>query len=152
VSLAKAYRGIFRNRLQLYPGVLDVLNDLRPRYKLAAISDAQSAWCLPEMRAVGIDGYFDPIIVSGDFSYRKPDARLFEAALKALGVGPENVLFVGNNMYRDVYAGKQAARIPVMKPNSDQPQASESKQGTEDDQKSLLLPEIRNWKWEPTHE
>jgi putative hydrolase of the HAD superfamily len=107
VFLAEAYRGISLNRLQLYPGVLDVLNDLRPRYKLAAISDAQSAWCLPEMRAVGIDGYFDPIIVSGDFGYRKPDIRLFTAALTGLRVAPENVLFVGNDMFRDVYAAKQ---------------------------------------------
>lgn len=107
VFLAEAYRGISRNRLQLYPGVLDVLNYLRPRYKLAAISDAQSAWCLPEMRAVGIDGYFDAIIVSGDFGYRKPDLRLFTAALTALRVAPENVLFVGNDMFRDVYAAKQ---------------------------------------------
>ena len=107
VFLAEAYRGISLNRLQLYPGVLDVLNDLRPRYKLAAISDAQSAWCLPEMRAVGIDGYFDPIIVSGDFGYRKPDIRLFTAALTRLRVAPENVLFVGNDMFRDVYAAQQ---------------------------------------------
>ena len=105
--LAETYRGISRNRLQLYPGVLDLLNDLRSRYKLAAISDAQSAWCLPEMRAVGIDGYFDPIIVSGDFGYRKPDPRLFTAALKALEMAPEHLLFVGNDMYRDVYGAKQ---------------------------------------------
>ena len=86
---------------------MDVLNDLRPRYRLAAISDAQSAWCLPEMRAVGLDGYFDPIIVSGDFGYRKPDPRLFTAALTALRVAPENALFVGNDMFRDVYAAKR---------------------------------------------
>ena len=107
VFLAEAYRGISRNRLQLYPDVLDVLNDLHPRYNLAAISDAQSAWCLPELRGVGIDEYFDPIIVSGDFGYRKPDPRLFMAALTALRVVPENVLFVGNDMFRDVYAAKQ---------------------------------------------
>jgi putative hydrolase of the HAD superfamily len=107
IFLAEAYRGISLNRLQLYPGVLDVLNELRPRYKLAAISDAQSAWCLPEMRAVGIDGYFDPIIVSGDFGYRKPDPRLLTAALTGLRVAPENVLFVGNDMFRDVFAAKQ---------------------------------------------
>jgi putative hydrolase of the HAD superfamily len=107
VFLAEAYRGLSRNRLQLYPGVLDVLNDLRPRFKLAAISDAQSAWCMPEMRAMGIDGYFDPVIVSGDFGYRKPDSRLFTAALTALGVATENVLFVGNDMFRDMYAAKQ---------------------------------------------
>ena len=107
VLLAEAYRGISRNRLQLYPGVLDVMNELRLRYKLAAISDAQSAWCLPEMRAVGIDWYFDHVIVSGDFGYRKPDARLFTAALAALQMTPENVLFVGNDMFRDIYPANQ---------------------------------------------
>jgi putative hydrolase of the HAD superfamily len=111
--LAEAYRALSRNRLQLYPGVLDVLNDLRDRYRLAAISDAQSAWCLPEMRAVGIEGYFDPIIVSGDFGYRKPDPRLFTAALTALRVSPENVLFVGNDMFRDVYGAAQCGMKTV---------------------------------------
>jgi putative hydrolase of the HAD superfamily len=104
--LAEAFRGLSRNRLQLYPGVLDVLSDLRPRFKLAAISDAQSAWCLPELRAVGIDGFFDPIIVSGDYGYRKPDPRLFRAALDGLRLEAGNVLFVGNDMFRDVYGAQ----------------------------------------------
>jgi putative hydrolase of the HAD superfamily len=59
------------------------------------------------MRAVGIEGYFNPIIVSGDFGYRKPDHRLFTAALKALKLTPENVLFVGNDMFRDIYPANQ---------------------------------------------
>jgi putative hydrolase of the HAD superfamily len=107
VFLAEAYRGLSRNRLQLYPGVLDVLQDLRSRFKFAAISDAQTAWCVPEMRAVGIEEYFDPIIVSGDVGYRKPDPRLFMTALTALRVTAEDVLFVGNDMFRDVYAAQQ---------------------------------------------
>jgi putative hydrolase of the HAD superfamily len=105
--LAETYRGISRNRLQLYPGVLEVLSELHSRYKLAAISDAQSAWCRSEMRAVGIEGYFDPIIVSGDYGYRKPDHRLFRAALAVLNLNPENVLFVGNDMFRDIYPANQ---------------------------------------------
>jgi len=107
VFLAETYRGLSRNRLQLYPGVLEILNILRQHYKLAAISDAQSAWCLPELRAVGIDYYFDPIIVSGDFGYRKPDSRLFTTALRTLQVSPDNILFVGNDMFRDVFAAQQ---------------------------------------------
>jgi len=105
--LAEMYRGISRFRLQLYPEVKNVLEELQPRFKLAAVSDAQSAWALPEMRAVGIDAYFDPIIVSGDFGFRKPDKRIFEAALRGLNLPPENVLFVGNDMYRDVYGAQQ---------------------------------------------
>jgi putative hydrolase of the HAD superfamily len=105
--LAEMYRGVSRLRLQLYPEVKSVLDELAQRFKLAALSDAQSAWALPEMRAVGIEGYFQPIIVSGDLGFRKPDKRIFEAALNGLDLPPENVLFVGNDMYRDIYGAKQ---------------------------------------------
>jgi len=140
VFLAEAYRGLSRNRLQLYPGVLDVLNELRLRYKLAAISDAQSAWCLPEMRAVGIDGYFDPIIVSGDYGYRKPDPRLFTAALTGLELAPENVLFVGNDMFRDVYGAKQHGLKTVFFSSN---QGSKEAEGAEPDYIIYRFSEMR---------
>jgi len=111
--LAEMYRGISRYRLQLYPEVKNVLDELARRYKLAALSDAQTAWALPEMRAVGIEGYFKPIIVSGDHGYRKPDSRIFQAALDGVGEPPENVLFVGNDMYRDIYGASRAGMKTV---------------------------------------
>ena len=107
IFLAEMYRGISRFRLQLYPEVKTALDELAQRFKLAALSDAQSAWALPEMRAVGIEAYFQPIIVSGDLGFRKPDKRIFEAALNGLDLPPENILFVGNDMYRDIYGAKQ---------------------------------------------
>ncbi|MBF0508832.1 MAG: HAD family hydrolase [Deltaproteobacteria bacterium] len=111
--LAEMYRGISRCRLQLYPEVKNVLGELSQRYKLAALSDAQSAWALPEMRAMGLAGYFQPIIVSGDYGYRKPDRRIFQAALDGLGALPENVLFVGNDMYHDIYGANRAGMKTV---------------------------------------
>ena len=101
--LAEMYRGISRFRLSLYPEVKAVLDGLRPHYKMAVVSDGQSAWAMPELKAVGLDGYFNPVIVSGDFGYRKPDRRLFHAALTGMGLTPEEVIFVGNDMYRDIY-------------------------------------------------
>lgn len=105
--LSEMYRGISRNRLQLYPEVENILGGLALRFKLAVLSDAQSAWAEPELRAVGIHGLFSPIIVSGDFGFRKPDPRLFQAALDGLGLGPSEALFVGDDMYRDVYGARQ---------------------------------------------
>ncbi len=102
--LAQMYRGISRFRLRLYPQVKEVLEELRPHYKMGVVSDGQSAWAVPELRAMGIDRYFHPIIVSGDFGYRKPDQRLFHAALSKMKLTPKQVIFVGNDMYRDVYA------------------------------------------------
>lgn len=121
--LAEMYRGISRRRLQLYPEVKAVLDELHSRFKLAVLSDAQSAWARPEMRAVGIDSYFDPIVISGDYGFRKPDRRLFEAALAGMGLDAEEVIFVGNDMYRDVFGAGQLrmktvffAHDPVIEP------------------------------------
>jgi len=105
--LAEIYRGMSRHRLQLYPDVKAVLEGLHHRFRLAALSDAQSAWALPEMQAVGIESFFDPIIISSEYGFRKPDRRLFEAALYKLEIEPENVLFVGNDMYRDIFGARQ---------------------------------------------
>lgn len=105
--LAEMYRGISRRRLQLYPEVKAVLDELHPRFKLAVLSDAQSAWARPEMRAVEIESYFDPIIISGDYGFRKPDRRLFEAALAGMGLDAEDAVFVGNDLYRDIFGAGQ---------------------------------------------
>jgi putative hydrolase of the HAD superfamily len=105
--LAHLYRGISRKRLRLYPGVKQVLDELRPAYRLALISDAQPCYALPEMKAVGLDGYFDPVIISARYGFRKPDQRLTTKALAIMSVDPSEVIFVGNDMYRDIYGASR---------------------------------------------
>lgn len=105
--LAELHRGIARKRLRLYPQVRETLDLLRPRYRMAVVSDAQSAYAVPELRAVEILPYFDPVIVSGDYGYRKPDPRLFQKALDALGVQPNQALYVGNDLYHDIHGAQQ---------------------------------------------
>jgi putative hydrolase of the HAD superfamily len=105
--LAELQRGISRKRLCLFPQVLEVLSQLRERYPLAVVSDAQSAYALPELRAVGLHEYFDPIVISGDYGYRKPDARLFQKALDGLQVRPDQAIYIGNDGYRDIFGARQ---------------------------------------------
>ena len=112
--LAEMSRGISRRRLGLYPYVREVLDVLRDRYPLAIITDAQSAYARGELHKVGLLGCFDPIIVSGDHGFRKPDPRLFQFALDGMGVAAENALFVGNDMYRDIYGAQEAGLATVM--------------------------------------
>ena len=47
-------------------------------------------------------------MVSGDYGYRKPDSRLFAGAVKKMALPAEDIVFVGNDMYRDVYGAKNA--------------------------------------------
>jgi putative hydrolase of the HAD superfamily len=105
--LAELQRGISRKRLCLFPQVLEVLSRLKERYLMAVVSDAQSAYALPELRAVGLQAYFAPVVISGDYGYRKPDARLFQKALDGLQVSPGQAIFIGNDGYRDIFGARQ---------------------------------------------
>ncbi|MCC7058655.1 MAG: HAD family hydrolase [Burkholderiaceae bacterium] len=108
--LAQLYRAISRKRLQLYPGVVRTLDALRPLYRLALVSDAQPCFALPEMRAVGLAGYFHPIVISAHHGFRKPDRRLFGKALALMKLAPAEAIYVGNDMFRDVH-GAQSSGI-----------------------------------------
>lgn len=121
--LAELHRSASRFRLQLYPGVADTICQLHTRYALAAVSDGQSAYAIAELNAVKLSGYFDPVIVSGDFGYRKPDQRLFATALNAMKLDPLEVVYVGNDMYRDVHGAQKLGMKTVF---------FKSNQGTQD--------------------
>ena len=112
--LAELKRGISRKRLVAFPQTQEVLVQLKVRYRLAIVSDAQSAYALPELRAVGLADYFAPIIISGDYGYRKPDPRLFQAALTKLQVHPEEAIFVGNDRVRDVLGARQVGMKTIL--------------------------------------
>lgn len=112
--LAEMYRGISRRRLRLYPFVRDVLDVLRARYPLALVTDAQSAYARGELHQVGLLEYFDPIVVSGDHGFRKPDRRLFQLALDGLGTAAGRTLFVGNDMHRDIHGAREAGMPTVL--------------------------------------
>jgi putative hydrolase of the HAD superfamily len=112
--LAEMSRGISRRRLGLYPHVREVLDVLRGHYPLAVVTDAQSAHTRGELHKVGLLDYFDPIVISGDNGYRKPDRRLFQLALDGMGVAAENALYVGNDMHRDIFGAREAGMTTVM--------------------------------------
>jgi putative hydrolase of the HAD superfamily len=111
--LAVLHRTLAHKRLDLYPDVRRVLDALHPRYALGVVTDAQSAYALPELRAVGLADLFGAIVVSGDYGYRKPDPRLFATALAALHVRPDQAIYVGNDMYCDIFGAQQAGMPAV---------------------------------------
>ncbi len=137
--LAETFRAASLFHLKLYAGVEDTIKQLARQYRLAVVSDGQTAYAIPELNAVGLLGYFDPIIISGDFGYRKPDQRLFEKALNLMQLQPANVLFIGNDMYHDVGgAQKLGIRTVFFKSN----QGQQARDGVEPDYIIYNFPEL----------
>ena len=114
LALTELTRGIARRKLHAYKHVVEVLEVLRTRFPLAIVTDGQSAWARAELHKAGLLHYFNPVIVSGDHGFRKPDRRLFQFALDGLGLDGPSALYVGNDMYRDVFGAREVGMATVL--------------------------------------
>jgi HAD superfamily hydrolase (TIGR01509 family) len=65
------------------------------------------------LEAAGLRDYFDVVVDSGLIGIEKPDPRIFQAALQALRVAPEEALYVGD-LYEVDVVGAQAAGIEAV--------------------------------------
>jgi len=65
------------------------------------------------LAASGLRAYFDVVIDSSLVGVEKPDPAIFRAALDALGIGPEEALYVGD-LYEVDVVGARAAGIEAV--------------------------------------
>jgi putative hydrolase of the HAD superfamily len=87
-----------------------LLSALARRYRLGVVSNFYGnlgAVCAE----VGIAPFFGALVDSTAVGAIKPDPRIFQAALHALGVEPERAVFVGDSLPRDM-AGARALGMP----------------------------------------
>lgn len=61
------------------------------------ISNGSSDEVRGRLREHGLEGLFDSIIISAEVGIRKPDERIYTAALEMLGGVPKKTLFVDDN-------------------------------------------------------
>ena len=95
---------------RLYPEVPEVLEQLRPRFQLAVISnfDGRLRFILQHL---GISNYFSHIFISSELGADKPDPEIFRRALKVMHLDANEVLHVGDDPERDWKAAKEAGLL-----------------------------------------
>ena len=93
---------------KLFPGTLETLEKLKSKYKLALLTNGNPDLQWFKIKATGLEPYFDPIIISGEFGIGKPDPRIFKFTLQKLGLKPSEVLMIGNNPIADIEGASQA--------------------------------------------
>jgi HAD superfamily hydrolase (TIGR02253 family) len=103
-----AYRRVQIGFLEPYSGIRQLLIKLKERgIKIGVVSDAprMRAWIrLSEMK---LTDFFDVVITLGDTGRRKPHASPFRRAILELNIKPEHVIFVGDNIDRDILGAKK---------------------------------------------
>jgi putative hydrolase of the HAD superfamily len=106
-ALADEYSALQESRIELFPDALPVLEALRAAgVGLALVTNGNAMLQRRKIDRFGLDRYFTACLVEGELGFGKPDRRVFEAALGALGTGPEETSCVGDNLVWDVGAAQ----------------------------------------------
>ena len=98
---------------RLYADAQALFAALDRRPPLALVTNGASDTQREKLRALGIASRFDAVVISGEAGVAKPDAAVFGLALDQLGVPPEDVWHVGDNLATDV-AGARAAGLTAV--------------------------------------
>lgn len=103
----------YENQLALHPdtipGALTALQELGEVATLAIVSNGSAKVQQARIRDSGIERYMDGIYISEKVGAAKPSAKLFDHALKDLGVNDRSrVLVVGDDLYADIKGGRNA--------------------------------------------
>jgi len=109
-ELTETHMGLLRGQVSSvahHPEVLSGLDAL-PLGVCSNFSHSETA--LRVLEDAGLRWHFDAIVVSDTAGWRKPRPEIFEAALAAVGVRPDEALHVGDNLKADV-AGAAAAGL-----------------------------------------
>jgi len=110
----KAYRQVEFNELNPYPNVLEVLKSLRDSGVLIGIlTDARALKAWFRLTYLGLRDEFAFVLSFTDTQARKPESKVFEAAMGKIqesfpDIKPQEVLMVGDSYNRDILGAKKA--------------------------------------------
>jgi putative hydrolase of the HAD superfamily len=105
-TAAQLFRVLSIRHFELFPDTLPTLQFLHQKCRLGLVTDAQRVFLEPELKITGLQSFFDVIIVSSDYSFHKPDPRMFKMALEKLPVVSGRALYVGDSWARDIIGAK----------------------------------------------
>ena len=107
-TLIETHRAELARAVKFPPHYRALLDDLREHYRMAVVSNFDyTPTALAILGAAGIVDHFELIVVSDTVGWRKPAPLIFRQTLDRMGLGPADVLFVGDRIDIDV-AGARA--------------------------------------------
>lgn len=90
----------------LFPNALEVLDYLKPKYKLHIITNGFQEVQHRKLHGSNIFDYFGHIINSEMAGVKKPDPIIFKLALDRAKVLPQNSLMIGDSLEADILGAK----------------------------------------------
>ena len=96
------------------PHTVDTLDALRARgVKIGLITNGRAVMQNRKIDGLGIRSHLDSVVISGDLGIRKPDPRIFAAALDELSVDSSSAAYVGDNPEPDIRGARRSGMCAV---------------------------------------
>ena len=117
-KLGRVFYQPIRNQISEYDDALEVLGWLHEKkLALAVVSNSifPREYHLEDLQNFGLAPFFRTTLFSSEIGRRKPHPEIFNRALKALSLGPEEVIFVGDRMREDVLGPQKLGIRAVLK-------------------------------------
>lgn len=105
VQFEACFKALFDHYAQpsawrMFPDVLPTLRALRGKVRLGVLSNFD-ARLHPLLTGHGLDGFFDPVVISSESAACKPEAAIFARASAIAGCAPEKCLLAGDDPLND---------------------------------------------------
>ena len=101
-------------RFTPFPDAATALGTLRASGIRAAVVSNWDCSLPGVLAAVGLGGMLDAVVTSAEAGARKPDRRIFEAALAAVQCPSDRALLVGDSLEIDIAGGRAAGIRSVL--------------------------------------
>lgn len=107
--LAREFRLLSRQKLRLFPCVVEILKGLKERGAgVYLVSNAQACFTKDELDELGLTPLFDGILISSDAGVKKPDPAIFDVAFEKFNLNKNECFYVGNDLHDDVLGASGA--------------------------------------------
>jgi putative hydrolase of the HAD superfamily len=113
-AAVEAYFVPFIRSCEPIPGTRDMLTRLEGRYRLGLVSNFTHPPAVEQILArVGLERFFDAIIISGRLGVCKPHPAIFDELTRRLALAPDEIVFVGDELQADIAGARRAGMQTV---------------------------------------
>jgi putative hydrolase of the HAD superfamily len=109
-DLDAAYVAVRRGHQPVDPEAEDVLDELARDHRLALVTNGAPDVQRDKLAGTTLARHFGAVVVSAELGIAKPDPRIFQHALRAVGAEARDSVMIGDSLSRDV-AGARGAGL-----------------------------------------